>query len=298
MAGVEPVLTLPGEGEAITDKPERSLRILAGHEKLVVTEMRYSHGEEGPDLHVHRLHTDAFYVLDGEMVFALGPEGDPVTCGAGTFVAAPPMVGHTFRNESGADARFLNFHAPGARFDDYMRARRDGHGDEAARWFDSYDVADLDEPTRPASDGIVRGPGEGERIAMGPSSLIYKCDVRDGDGHLAVMETTVGPDFPGPPPHRHLETVDSFYVLDGALTLLVTGETVEAHANTYAFVPPGNVHTFSNPGEQPVRVLNVMAAAGFEQYLKEAAALMSADAQPDPAALGAIASKYDFEPAA
>ena len=36
---------------------------------------RYAAGERGPDLHVHRGHTDAFYVLDGELTFAVGPPG-------------------------------------------------------------------------------------------------------------------------------------------------------------------------------------------------------------------------------
>jgi mannose-6-phosphate isomerase-like protein (cupin superfamily) len=287
------VLRLPGEGEPITDRPERSLRILAGHELMVVTEMRYSPGECGPDLHVHKLHTDAFYVVEGELLFGLGPEGDPVVARAGTFVAAPPMVGHTFRNESDADARFLNFHAPGCRFDDYVRAFNDG-SDKS--WFDGYDMPE--DGGRPASDAVLRGPGEGETLSVGPNSLIFKAQVRDGPGDLAVMETTIGPGFRGPPPHRHLETIDSFYVLEGELTLLVAGETVKARPNTYAFVPPGNVHTFSNPGDEPVRVLNVMAPAGFEQYLKEAAPLLSGDTQPDPAALGAIAAKYDYEPVA
>ena len=292
---MEPVLRLPGEGEVITDKPTRSLRILAGHEHLVVTEMRYSPGEAGPGLHVHKLHTDAFYVIEGELLFGLGGEGDTVVATGGTFVAAPPMVGHTFRNESGADVRFLNFHAPGARFDDYVRARLDGTAEEAAKRFDSYDMPD--DGGRPASDGIVRGAGEGDRIDFGTSSLLFKAEVADGEGHLAVMETTVGPGFPGPPPHRHLHTVDSFYVLDGELTLLVAGETVSAQPNTHAFVPPGNVHTFSNPGDAPVRVLNVMAPGGFEQYLKEAAAALPTDGHPYPAALAAIAAKYDYEPA-
>jgi quercetin dioxygenase-like cupin family protein len=291
MPAVDPVLCLPGQGEAITDRPERSLHVLAGHEKVVVTEMRYSPGEKGPDLHVHKLHTDAFYVLEGDVVFGLGPEGEPLVGRPGTFVAAPPMVGHTFRNESSADTRFLNFHAPGQRFDDHLRDRRDGRDSD---WFDQYDVPE--DGGRPASDAIVRGPGEGERIEMGASSLIFKSQVSDGDGHLAVMETTIAPGFPGPPPHRHLQTADSFYVLDGELTLLVAGETVTAQPNTYAFVPPGNVHTFSNPGDMPVRVLNVMAAAGFEQYLKEAAAA-SAGGPPDPGELGTIAAKYDYEPA-
>ena len=46
-----------------------------------------------------------------------------------------------------------------------------------------------------------------------------------------------------------------------------------------------------------MRVLNVMAPGGFEQYLKEAAAALPTDGHPYPAALAAIAAKYDFEPA-
>jgi hypothetical protein len=33
---------------------------------------------------------------------------------------------HGFRNASDADLRYLNLHAPGQGFADYMRARRDG----------------------------------------------------------------------------------------------------------------------------------------------------------------------------
>jgi hypothetical protein len=60
---------------------------------------------------------------------------------------------------------------------------------------------------------------------------------------------------------------------------------------------PGAVHTFSNPGDEPVRFLNVMAPGGLERYLKEVAASMPADGPPDPAAMARIASRYDFEAA-
>jgi mannose-6-phosphate isomerase-like protein (cupin superfamily) len=86
-----------------------------------------------------------------------------------------------------------------------------------------------------------------------------------------------------------------FYVLEGALTLRLGDETVEAPAGSFAFVPPGNVHTFSNPSDETVRMLNLMAPGGFEQYLKEAAAAMGGG-PPDPAVMARIASRYDFEP--
>ena len=45
---------------------------------------------------------------------------------AGTLVRVPPMVVHGFRNASDAELRYLNLHAPGMRFADYLRAMRDG----------------------------------------------------------------------------------------------------------------------------------------------------------------------------
>jgi hypothetical protein len=52
------------------------------------------------------------------------------------------------------------------------------------------------------------------------------------------------------------------------------------------------VHTFSNRSEGTVRALNLMAPAGFEQYLKEAATAGAAA----PAELARIAARYDFVP--
>ncbi len=66
-------------------------------------------------------------------------------------------------------------------------------------------------------------------------------------------------------------------------------------AGTFVLVPPGNVHTVSNPSNQPARLLNLQTPAGLEQYLKEVAALTS-NGQPDPAEMARLASQYDFMP--
>jgi quercetin dioxygenase-like cupin family protein len=109
------------DGETITDTATRNVRILVDLPEIVVTWTRYSDGEAGPDPHIHREHVDAFFILDGELLFELGPDLEPVNATAGTFVLAPPEVVHTFRNESGADARWLNFHAPSAGFAEFLR---------------------------------------------------------------------------------------------------------------------------------------------------------------------------------
>jgi mannose-6-phosphate isomerase-like protein (cupin superfamily) len=67
-------------------------------------------GRDGPAAHVHADEDDAFYVLDGELVFRVGDEDIPAP--AGTFVLVPPGVLHTFANRTSAPVRILNIHAP------------------------------------------------------------------------------------------------------------------------------------------------------------------------------------------
>src|SRR5215213_12004630 len=88
----EQALIAPGEGETITDRENRHVAILAERDELTITRSRYGPGERGPDPHVHREHTDAFYVLEGELRFEVGPGLEPVQVGPGWFVAAPPNV--------------------------------------------------------------------------------------------------------------------------------------------------------------------------------------------------------------
>jgi quercetin dioxygenase-like cupin family protein len=270
----EPILLGPGEGDRM-----RNFVIRAGREELVLSEFNYAPGQEGPPRHIHRHHADAFYELEGRLRLTLDEEHrilDP-----GGFVLIPPEVIHTFANPDPEPARYLNLHAPGMGFDEYLRGRNEE--------FDQvYDVPPGS--GRPTSEAVVLEPGEGEQLALGPSRACVKAGVADGLGSVAVLETTVAPGFPGPVMHLHEAMVDSFYVLEGTLTLQLDGRTLQARPGFYALVPPGNAHTFSNPGDERVRFLNVMAPGGFEQYLVEAA---RADA-PDPAAMAAIAARYDF----
>jgi mannose-6-phosphate isomerase-like protein (cupin superfamily) len=293
---MEPVVLLPGEGEMITDREARSIAVKGAHDLVDVTETRYAAGERGPDPHVHHGHADGFYVLEGELVFGLGPDGaERVAAPAGTLALVPAGVVHTFGNDGPEDARFLNIHAPSKGFAESLRVRRDGRTYDPAR-FDSFDPP-ADGGGRPATDAVVRGPGEGDAIALGGSKALFKAEGSDGDGTFSLSETTLAPGFPGPVAHVHETLVDSFYVLEGTLAVRLGAETVEAVAGSFVFVPPGNVHTFSNPGETTVRMLNLMAPGGFEQYLKEVVRAAPADRPPDPELMARIASAYDFRPA-
>ena len=86
-----------GAGELFTDEEPRRVQVKADRDELAVTESRYAEGESGPGAHFHREHSDCFYVLEGRLVFEL--DGERTEATAGGFVAVPPLVVHTFRNE-------------------------------------------------------------------------------------------------------------------------------------------------------------------------------------------------------
>lgn len=115
-------------------------------------------------------------------------------------------------------------------------------------------------------DGIVLGPGEGERIN---NRIVVKAELPQ----LSVNEVNVGPDFEGPGPHFHKEHVDAFYVLEGELEFINGTETLRGGPGTTVAVPPGIVHGFTNPGPGAARYLNIHAPdERFIEYLRGAIA--------------------------
>jgi quercetin dioxygenase-like cupin family protein len=160
-------------GERISLTEHREVLILAESEGVTITWSRYGPGERGPDPHVHREHLDAFYVLDGEVTFEVGPDAQTITAGPGGFAAVPANVVHSFVNAGAEEARWLNFHAPDTRFAEYLRALRDGRD---ASFFDSFDPPP--DGGLPASDVLVAGPGEGVKAAL------PELWVADGDAAL------------------------------------------------------------------------------------------------------------------
>ena len=139
----------------------------------------------------------------------------------------------------------------------------------------------------------VHRPGEGEQLG-GPTTVTIKATGAETDGSFYLGEVVIAPGFPGPPPHRHKQLHDMFYVLDGSLTMHLGDARLELEPGGFVCVPPGVVHTFSNPGEAPVRFLNFNTPAGWEHYMRELAAALAAGA-PTQQEIGRIASGYDFE---
>jgi quercetin dioxygenase-like cupin family protein len=111
------ILLGAGEGERLEGRT-RVATIKIGREELALIEFELESDFEGPEPHAHADHVDSFYVLEGVAEFLLGDE--TLLLGAGSFVAAPPGVSHTFSAGPGR-ARLLNVHAPSTGFHERLR---------------------------------------------------------------------------------------------------------------------------------------------------------------------------------
>jgi quercetin dioxygenase-like cupin family protein len=275
----------PGEGELLSGE-DRTFLVKAARPELSLIEYDAGPSYKGASPHYHERHTDAFYVLEGELEFTLGRE--TVLAPAGTAVIAPPGVVHAFTNASGDRVRFLNVHAPDAGFVEYLRSLI--RGERAG-----FDSVDVDGPQEPGG-GSVLGPGEGTTYAIGATTSLFKATREATAGAFSLAEVTLAPGTSGPPPHSHRELLDSFYVLEGTLSVQVGEDEMDALAGAYAYIPPGVVHTFSNRSDEPVRFLNLNTPGGWEDYIRDLAAATPADGPPDRQALDEVFARYDVIP--
>ena len=118
------------------------------------------------------------------------------------------------------------------------------------------------------------------RIVRGNSGAPFKASGRDTEGRFDFFVVEVG--FrTGPPLHVHALQEDTFYVLEGVLTVQLGDEVTELVPGDFASAPPGVPHTFENADAEQgtVRVVNVMTPGiGFDRFIDQFMALQERNA--------------------
>jgi mannose-6-phosphate isomerase-like protein (cupin superfamily) len=144
------------------------------------------------------------------------------------------------------------------------------------------------------SASIVR-PDGGDVIRLGPVTMRI---IEDGSttGHrLGIGEITVAPRTAGPPQHRHARHDEGFYVVSGTARFTVGAETYDVPAGTLAMIPPGAPHTFANPGDEPLVLLNTFTPDLYVQYFRDLREMIAGGGPPTPAATAQVMSRYATE---
>ena len=114
---------------------------------------------------------------------------------------------------------------------------------------------------RAADTGPVYwGPGDIYTfLAAGPET----------DGDYFVMEGSVPPDA-GPPPHIHHEEVETFYVVEGQLEIMLGDKMHKATAGDFVHVSKGTPHAFFNRSQAPAKIVITFVPGGMEKFFEEA----------------------------
>jgi mannose-6-phosphate isomerase-like protein (cupin superfamily) len=154
----------------------------------------------------------------------------------------------------------------------------------------------------PTEDGsLFVSPNDG-KLLMNPigGRMVIKASDQATGGSYSLHENILPAGSPGPRPHIHRHHEESFYVLEGELTMRVGARTVTAPPGSFVLVPRGVVHQPSNPCTQPTRVLLIFSPAGMDGFFAEAAErripLQAAPTDPaSPALPTDFAQKYGFE---
>ena len=116
-------------------------------------------------------------------------------------------------------------------------------------------------------------PDRRHRAPEGPYRLLGQCirpllTAADTDGQYSLFEVTVAPGT-GVPPHVHAWEDESWFVLEGRLTLTLAGQTREVGPGEVAFGPRSVEHGFVNAGAEPVRLVLTCTPGGFEHFFAE-----------------------------
>ena len=103
-----------------------------------------------------------------------------------------------------------------------------------------------------------------------------------------------------PPLHVHRRDDETFYVLEGELTLFVAGEQIVLGPGQAALAPRDVPHAYRVESEE-ARWLVITTPAGFDAFVREVAEPAPADELPpagrpfDPAVLGQAAANVGIE---
>ncbi len=143
----------------------------------------------------------------------------------------------------------------------------------------------------------VLGPGEGHaRFTARGSVMFFKALAGQDDGDLSLMERTLPPGGRRPPPHRHTNCSEAYFVLDGLVSISVEDEELQAGPEGFVLVPRGTAHTFGNTSAHPARLL-VIHAPAMDAYFAALHDLWNRDQPPSPGEEQALMARFGMEKA-
>jgi mannose-6-phosphate isomerase-like protein (cupin superfamily) len=140
----------------------------------------------------------------------------------------------------------------------------------------------------------VVGPTGGDSGFLGSIGVRFMIDGEEAGGDFSLVEHPLPPKALAAPLHKHAREDEYSWVIEGRMGALLGDDVLEAGPGDLVFKPRDEWHTFWNAGEEPCRILEIIAPAGFEHFFRELVALGGA-LKADPEELAALNERYGLE---
>jgi mannose-6-phosphate isomerase-like protein (cupin superfamily) len=149
--------------------------------------------------------------------------------------------------------------------------------------------------TQPAPK--IVGPGDGKAGSLGSIGVRFMIDTEETHaGGFSLVEHPMPPLALAAPLHRHSREDEYSYVVEGRMGALLGDDVVYAGAGDLVHKPRNQWHTFWNAGDEPCRILEIIAPGGFERFFDELVdAGQSSPSPPEPEWLAALGARYGLE---
>jgi mannose-6-phosphate isomerase-like protein (cupin superfamily) len=137
----------------------------------------------------------------------------------------------------------------------------------------------------------IVGPDDGKAGFLGSIGVRFMIDGDETDQGFSLVEHPMSPRALAAPLHIHTREDEYSYVLEGRMGALLGDEVVEAGPGDLVFKPRNQWHSFWNAGDEPCRILEIIAPAGFEKFFEELSDMGGA-INADPDELTALGERY------
>ena len=141
----------------------------------------------------------------------------------------------------------------------------------------------------------VVGPQDGTLGFLGSIGVRWMIDGDETAGRgFSLVEHPMSPRALAAPLHRHTREDEYSFVLEGRVGALLGDDVVVGSQGDLIFKPRDQWHTFWNAGDEPARILEIIAPAGFERFFAELVALGGVS-QAEPQVLAGLCARYGLE---
>ena len=119
-------------------------------------------------------------------------------------------------------------------------------------------------------------PQQGRPYEMGRMRAVFKADQEETAGRYSISEWWLDPNTRGPGAHAHADD-HIYYVIEGALDLMIDGHWSVLERGGYAIIPGGTSHDFANRSATKTGFISLNTPAGFEARMPAIAAALASE---------------------